>query len=94
MAAVSSDRLARFRRALDAPRSDLLFYGAEPAFVQFGPIVVRRRYVLMLAVVTNRDGSLRAIDRLVNSDGPPHLTVGRQPEGGGRVVELHSRSVR
>ena len=94
MAAVSSDRLARFRRALDAPRSDLLFYGAEPAFVQFGPLVVRRRYVMILVVVTNRDGSLRAIDRLVDSDGPPHLTVGCQPDGGGRVEELHSRSVR
>ena len=38
MATVPSDRLASFRRALAAPRCDLLCYGAEPAFVQFGPI--------------------------------------------------------
>ena len=90
---VLGERLAAFRRALAASRCDLLGYGAEPAFVQFGPIVVRDRYVLLLAVVTNHDGSVRAVDRLLEADGPPHVTVGGLADGGGRSVEQHSERV-
>ena len=93
MSKVLQDRLASFRRVLAAPRSDLLRYGAEPAFVQFGPVVVRGEHVLLLAVVTDRDGSVRAADRLLESDGPPHITVGQRPEGGGWTVERHSARI-
>ena len=90
MSAVLSERLVNFRQVLSAPRTDLLAYGAEPSFVQFGPVVVKDEYVLLLAVVTDRDGSVRASDGLFESDGPPHLTVGQRPDGGGWTRQQQS----
>ena len=62
--------------------------------MQFGPVVVCKEYLLLLAVVTDRQGTVRAVDGLVDGDGPPHLTLGCQPPGGGWVREIHSGLVR
>jgi len=93
MPKVLQDRLASFRSVLAAPRTDMLAYGAVASFVQFGPVVVKQEYVLLFGVVTDRSGTVRAMDGLVESDGPPHITVGQRPEGGGWTVERHSARV-
>ena len=51
--------------------------------MQFGPVVASKGHLLLLAVVTNLEGTVRALDLLVEGDGPPHLTLGCQADGGG-----------
>ena len=92
--------LQRFRGVLEAPRCDLLRLGVEDCALQFGPLVFsqdpfsKTSYVLLLAAVTNGAGTVRALGRLVDGDGPPHLTVGCFAGGGGWARQAHSRSVR
>ena len=88
------DRRVAFQRALEAPRTDMLFFGTEKTFIQFGGISVRGRCVMLLGVVTNCDGSRRAFDRLLETDSPPHLTVGHFADGAGKNVEDHSTRTR
>ena len=85
--------LERYRAVLEAPRCDLLRLGVERCFLQFGPVVVSQEYVLLLAVVTDGRGRVRALDRLRDGDGPPHLTLGSLDRRGARACELHSRRV-
>ena len=95
-----SELLRRFRAVCSAPQCELLRLGAEPPFVQFGPVVVshdsvrKATYVLVLAVVTNEHGTVRARDCLLAGQGPPHLTLGKVAEGSGWVREVHSACVR
>ena len=49
--------LEGYRKVLAAPRCDLLRLGVEGCFVQFGPVVVCKEYLLLLAVVTDRQGT-------------------------------------
>jgi hypothetical protein len=86
--------LKRFRSVCEMRRCDVLRYGAESVFIQFGPVVVVDRFVLLFAVVTNEKGDVRALDFLVDGDGPPHMTVGAIAQGGGWVDTLHSGFVR
>ena len=87
-----SDALARFRDVFGKSRDALLMYGAEDAFVQFGPLVVAGRYILFPAVVTDRCGSRRARVWL-GACSLPHMTVGFFAEGRGWLAG-HSRAGR
>ena len=77
----NSQLLARYRHACSRPQCDLLCLGVERCAVQFGPVVVstdsesRGTYIVLLGVLTNEDGSLRARDGLLVGDGSPHLLV-------------------
>lgn len=51
----------QFAGAMDARPCSSLQYGLRPLFVCFGPLVVQERSVFLLAVVTNRRASRRAV---------------------------------
>ena len=87
-----ADLLSKYRAVLSAPRDDALRLGAEDCFVQFGPLVVSRHHVLLLGVVTDHGGTVRARDYL-SEEVLPHFTLGAMKPGGGWVDESHSRSV-
>ena len=50
-----------YRAALAADPCPLLQFGVRPLYVRFGPLVVQGPYVFLLAVVTNRRASRRAV---------------------------------
>lgn len=84
--------LERYRAALSLPRCPLLAMGVEDLRIQFGPVVVQDRLVMVLAVVVDEHGCRRAHDFLVD-DEAPHMTVGRLEDGGGWVLGCESREV-
>ena len=58
-------QLARqFTGALDARPCSTLQYGVFQLYVVFGPLVVQDHLMFLLAVVTNRSASRRAVDFL------------------------------
>ena len=56
----------------------------EELRVQFGPLVVEDRTVMLLAVVVDQHGRRRALDFLEGGT-LPHLTIGKLKDGGGWV---------
>ena len=60
----------RFAEAMSLPMCPLLQFGTEDVFLQLGPVVVQHDILMLLAVVTDRSGSRRALDCLAADEVP------------------------